>query len=125
MKPCQRLKHSSRFQELYRRGTSAVHPLVVLRALPNGLDYSRFGFVAGKRIGKAVVRNRAKRRLREAMRRRVLAAPAGYDMVLIARSGIVQARFEAIDAAVAELLKALARRQASSTPSEDRSEGAG
>jgi ribonuclease P protein component len=125
MKPCQRLKHSSRFQELYRHGTSTVHPLVVLRALPNGLEYSRFGFVAGKRIGKAVLRNRAKRRLREAVRRQVLAAPAGYDIVLIARAGIVQARFEAIDAAVGGLLTALARREAKPAASGDRSEGAG
>ena len=63
----------------------------------------RFGFTATKRLGGAVVRNRARRRLKEAVR---LAAPKlaveGYDYVLIARSGAVQRPFT-------ELIKDLER----------------
>lgn len=55
---------------------------------------ARFGFTASKAIGGAVQRNRARRRLKEAVR---LAAPKvaapGYDYVLIARSGTLQRRF--------------------------------
>jgi ribonuclease P protein component len=51
----------------------------------------RVGYVAGKRVGKAVVRNRAKRRLREAVRR--IALEPGYDYVLIADASVATAAF--------------------------------
>ncbi len=55
---------------------------------------ARFGFTATKALGGAVVRNRARRRLKEAVR---LIAPSrahpGYDYVLIARSGTLQRPF--------------------------------
>ena len=58
---------------------------------------ARFGFTASKALGGAVLRNRARRRLKEAVR---LAAPAnameGYDYVLIAREGTVQRPFTAL-----------------------------
>ena len=64
---------------------------------------ARFGFTATKGLGGAVVRNRARRRLKEAVR---LTGPAhaveGYDYVLIAREGTVQRQF-------AELIKDLER----------------
>lgn len=64
---------------------------------------ARFGFTATKTLGTAVVRNRARRRLREAVR---LTGPAhaveGYDYVLIARAGTLKRRF-------AELIKDLER----------------
>ena len=56
---------------------------MVLKKVPNGLDTSRFGFLVGKRIGGAVVRNRVKRRLREAVR--LVPVESGWDIVLIAR----------------------------------------
>ena len=60
-------------------------------------DIARFGFTASKGLGGAVIRNRARRRLKEAVR---LAAPdhavQGYDYVLIAREGTVQRRFTEI-----------------------------
>ena len=62
--------------------------LVQVRARGDAASVVRVGFTATKRIGGAVVRNRAKRRLREAMR--LVGAPltsAGCDYVLIARGG--------------------------------------
>ena len=60
-------------------------------------ELARFGFTASKSLGGAVVRNRARRRLNEAVR---LTAPShaveGYDYVLIAREGPVQRRFTAL-----------------------------
>jgi ribonuclease P protein component len=60
-------------------------------------ELARFGFTASKSLGGAVVRNRARRRLKEAVR---LTAPShaieGYDYVLIAREGTVQRRFTAL-----------------------------
>lgn len=55
----------------------------------------RFGFTATKRLGGAVLRNRARRRLKEAVRKLAgkLASP-GYDYVVIARQGALTRQFE-------------------------------
>lgn len=59
-----------------------------------GPDAARFGFTVTKRLGSAVVRNRARRRLKEAVR---LVAPdhasAGFDYVLIGRPGALDRPF--------------------------------
>lgn len=78
----------------------------MLRAVPNALPYTRFGFVVGRRVAaKAVDRNRIKRRLREIVRR--LAVREGWDQLLIARRGSVDADFQAIRKAVLDLERRL------------------
>lgn len=77
----------------------------MLVALSNELPYSRFGFSVSRRIGKAVVRNKVKRRLREAVRLRMTHIQSGWDLVFIARNPISDADFHAIDAACARLLR--------------------
>jgi ribonuclease P protein component len=79
--------------------------LLVLVALGNNSPYSRFGFLVGKRIGKAVMRNRVKRRMREAMRSRLADVLPGWDVVLIARAPIVGANFSNIRQALDSLLR--------------------
>lgn len=81
-------------------GTRFTTPSLVLQArrrLPSAQPsphLARFGFTATKSLGGAVVRNRARRRLKEAVQ---LTAPShaseGYDYVLIARGGTVQRPF--------------------------------
>lgn len=73
----------------------------------------RFGFVAGKKVGKAVVRNRAKRWMREAVHRRLPTIIPGWDIILIARGHVEHSEFQAIDQAIATLLE---RAQLVSTP---------
>ena len=94
-------------------GRRFVAPSLVLQArrrlpsAPHPPDLARFGFTATKSLGGAVVRNRAKRRLKEAVR---LTAPAhaseGYDYVLIARGGTVQRPFIEL---IKDLERALAK----------------
>jgi ribonuclease P protein component len=76
-----------------------------LAARPNGLAVTRFGFAVGKRLGKAVVRNRLKRRLREAARRQQPTIEPGWDLVFIARQPLLAADFAQIAAAVEQLLR--------------------
>jgi ribonuclease P protein component len=100
-----RLKSEADVQRVWQQGGTWTHPLVVLRARANELGQSRVAFVASKKVGKAVARNRAKRLLRETTRRLYPQIVQGYDLVLIGRRAIVGAALPQIDAAVTELLK--------------------
>ena len=93
-----RLKTRSEFV-FVKGGTRFATPSLVLQARqrPNATfdpGIARFGFTATKRLGGAVVRNRARRRLKEAVRLTASSrAREGYDYVLIARGGAVQRPF--------------------------------
>ncbi len=100
-----RLRGSARFSEVREKGKSVAHPLAVLVALPNDLPHSRFGFSVSRRIGKAVQRNRAKRLLREAVRLQLSNFAPGYDVILIARAPLRDARFADVYDAVAQLAR--------------------
>lgn len=99
-----RLTGSKEFKRVRDHGRSWFHPLLVLRAHLSGLAFSRFGFVVGKPIGKAAVRNCVKRRLREAARARLPDIGPGWDVVLIARPSIANAQFAQVAEALDWLL---------------------
>ena len=86
-----RLTGNKRFSQIHQQGRSTADRLLVIRLLPNGLEYSRFGFVVGRRIGGATVRNKVKRRLREAVRQTPV--KGGWDVVFIARRGVDGANY--------------------------------
>ena len=87
---------------MYRRGRPYRSELLVLRALRTQRPVSRFGFAVGKVLGKAVVRNRLKRRLRESVRS--LPVAHGWDLVLNARRGAQDADYHELRSNVAELM---------------------
>jgi len=101
MRKEQRLRLRKEFAAVYRQGRVQSNRLLVVRILPNDGEVSRFGFVAGKVVGGAVVRNRVKRRLREAARG--LAVRGGFDIVVGARKPAADAGFEALCGALASL----------------------
>jgi ribonuclease P protein component len=71
-----------------RFGKSYAHPLVVLVAQANQGVEVRVGVAAGRTVGSAVKRNRAKRLLREAMRNLIPSVASGWDVILIARPAL-------------------------------------
>lgn len=98
-----RLTGNKRFSQIHQEGSSAANRFLVIRFLPNGLDRSRFGFITSKRIGNAVVRNKVKRRLREAVRRSRVRA--GWDAVFIARTGVEKVGYRELQQAANSLLR--------------------
>jgi ribonuclease P protein component len=74
-----------------------------VRTVPNALEHNRYGFITSKRLGRAVVRNRVRRRLREAVR--VLPANPGWDVVVSAKTRAAEADFHELSRAVIELLE--------------------
>ena len=98
-----RLTSNKQITNIRGQGKSAVNRFLVIRFLPNGLDHSRFGFMVSRRIGNAVVRNKVKRRLREAVR--LTPVKAGWDAVFIARRGTEKAGYQELKQAAGSLLR--------------------
>ncbi len=81
-----RLRRSSEFEHARTKGKAWSHPLLtVFLHARDDLDPSRVGIVVSKRTGKATIRNRVKRRIREAARALYPLLPLGHDVVVIAK----------------------------------------
>ncbi|MFH1158268.1 MAG: ribonuclease P protein component [Pseudomonadota bacterium] len=93
------LKASSDFQRVSRLGRKCVFPAFIMLALRReGEEASfRLGLTVSRKVGNAVVRNRAKRRLREAARQCLLTDKSGgFDIVLIGRASAKERDFSLI-----------------------------
>ena len=82
------LRKKSDFDAIYRAGRSVPDKYVVLFLRKNDLPYSRTAFLASKKVGNSVQRNRAKRLMRESYRLNRDRFSAGYDLIFIARNTI-------------------------------------
>ena len=102
MKYSSALKLNHIFRRLYATGGYA-NGLLVLYARPNRLGMNRAGITTGKKLGHAVVRNRARRRLREVYRLNEHRFKPGYDIVVVARSRCVDADFKKLTKAYLSL----------------------
>lgn len=100
-----RLRHRNDVRQVCSEGQSWTHPLLVLVARPNGLDRSRVGVTASRKVGSAAARNRAKRLLREAARHLHPQLETGWDVMLIARPKILEAKEPQVEEALARLLR--------------------
>lgn len=102
-----RLTRRAEFVKAAKAGRKAARDSLVLQALARPDAQTRLGFTATKKIGNAVARNRAKRRLRAAARIKLGAAPPpGWDLVLIARDTTGSCAFPKL---MADLDSALAK----------------
>ena len=104
MKFSSALKLNHIFRRLYATQGYA-NAMLVLYARPNRLGQNRVGITTGKKLGHAVVRNRARRRLREVYRLNEHRFKPGYDIVVVARNRCVSADFGKLTAAYLSLAK--------------------
>ncbi|MHB9095231.1 MAG: ribonuclease P protein component [Eubacteriales bacterium] len=97
MKALRGLTSNKEFSNVFNHGGSVADRLLVVYSLPNGKPYTRFGLSVGKKVGKAVTRNRFKRILREICRSNLPIIKEGYDCVIIARPRILGENYRNIE----------------------------
>jgi ribonuclease P protein component len=97
------------YQKVYEKGVKVHSRLFTLFRLPNGLDVGRLGIAATRKLGGAVVRNRAKRLVRETYRRHKLAP--GFDIVIVPKRELLDTSLNALEAEFRTSLERSARRR--------------
>lgn len=102
MRSKEHLTKSEQYAFVYNSGSSWANSLLVMKALPNRLSLCRYGLSVSKRVGKAVIRNRVKRLLRESLRLTPL--PVGWDVIFIARSSAATASYASLKKSITGLL---------------------
>ena len=103
MKHTVALKQNHEFRRLYSKGKSAVTPYLALYYRKNRLGYNRLGITTGVKLGKAVVRNRTRRRIKEAYRIHEGAFLPGYDIVVVARVRAAHSRYRELERSLLSL----------------------
>lgn len=107
-----RLRRDADIAAVWSEGMRIQHSLFALRARPNGLDVIRMAVAAPRSLGRAVARNRSRRRLREAFRLSIgqLERGPGSDLVIVARAQTGAAAFADLRTAAATALGSLGQR---------------
>lgn len=94
MKKTETIKDNRTFRLVYKRGRSAVTPFLVLYCRRNKLGKNRLGITVSTKLGGAVIRNRARRRLREVYRLAQSELVQGFDIVIVARARCVDGPYD-------------------------------
>lgn len=82
------LRRNSDFSSIYKKGKSVGDRFVVVFSRKNNLPYNRIAFLASKKVGNSVTRNRARRLMKESYRQISEKLAVGYDIIFIARNTI-------------------------------------
>ncbi len=99
-----RLSRSNEFTRVKKTGKSFSHPIIILIKAPNPELLNRIGISAGRTVGNAVLRNRAKRRMRASLEALLENLQPGWDLVFLARKPINEATHLQLVTAMSQLL---------------------
>lgn len=86
------LRRKDDFTAIYRRGRSIGERYIVFFYRKNDLSYNRTAFLASKKVGNSVTRNRARRLMKESYRQMNEKLAVGYDIIFIARNTIINSK---------------------------------
>ncbi|WP_202081570.1 ribonuclease P protein component [Caldalkalibacillus salinus] len=101
-----RLRKNEEFQKVFKKGSSVANRQLVLYVCPNKeTDRFRLGVSISKRVGHAVVRNRLKRQLKEAVKSQEHLISNGYDMIIIVRKPALHLDFSGLQNSFKHVLK--------------------
>jgi ribonuclease P protein component len=95
-RPAERIRRRAEFQQVYERGTKIHSRYCTVFILPNERPVGRLGIAATRKLGGAVVRNRAKRLIREVFRRNKIAQ--GLDIVIVPKRELLDASLTVLEA---------------------------
>jgi ribonuclease P protein component len=107
----ERIRKSFEYRQVYEQGNKAVSRYFVIYWMERTDQRRRLGISVSKRIGKAVVRNRAKRLVREAFRHNKHRLDPGIDLIVVGRKGLEKQDFRSVEPLMAEELKQIERRR--------------
>lgn len=106
LKKDNRLRKQKDFERVFGTGSFFSQGFLAIKMAPNGLEYSRFGFIVSNKVSKkAVSRNRIKRLLRETVRLSFGQIKNGFDAVIMVKTDISEKRQEEVGMVVDSLLK--------------------
>ena len=100
-----RISRGKEYRFIYNNGRKIIGKYMILFLSENQLTYNRFGIVTSKKTGNAVIRNRAKRQIREVIRKNLKSLQPGYDIVVVARYNIKDAIFDLIESDFLKLMR--------------------
>ena len=102
-RPAERIRRRAEFQQVYDRGIRIHSRYATVFILANTLSVGRLGIAATRKLGGAVVRNRAKRLIREVFRRNKIAR--GFDVVVVPKRELLDASLNVLEADYRTLLE--------------------
>ena len=97
LKKKHRINTKKEYDYIYKNGKKIQAKYIIVFSIPNNLEYSRFGFVTSKKVGNAVIRNRAKRQSRAIVQKNLEQIKTGYDYVIVARYNIKNVVFALLE----------------------------
>lgn len=101
-----RLKKTKEIRKVFKGGSAFREAFLLLRPIKNSLNSTRFVFVVGKNVSKkATIRNKIRRKIREAVRLRMLEIKKGFDAVFIVSRVAAVPSFKEVELIVEKLLK--------------------
>ena len=98
------LRRKKDFDRLYKKGRSVGSKYVVLFYIKNEFPHTRKAFLASKKVGNSVKRNRARRLMKESYRKFRNEIKEGYDILFIARNNINDVKCKSVEKSITEIL---------------------
>lgn len=92
-----RINQNKEYNAVFNGGVKVIGRYIIVYILANNLDYNRYGIITSKKIGNAVIRNNAKRKLRHLIRDNLQNVKIGHDVVIVARYTINETDFNSLE----------------------------